>query len=74
MMARGLRFMGGMVLGASLAIGVVLILAPQSGDDLRQGIVDRVNGIMAEGRQAAQDRRLKLMTEFEVKKQPQPRP
>jgi gas vesicle protein len=63
-----------MVLGAALAVGVVLIFAPQSGEDMRQGIVDWIDGIIAEGRQAAQDRRLELMTEFEVSKQPQPRP
>jgi gas vesicle protein len=62
-----------MVLGAAVAVGVVLILTPQSGADLRQGIKDRIDAIAAEGRQAAEQKRLELQAEFEVKKQPQPR-
>jgi gas vesicle protein len=62
--------MAGMLLGAALAAGLVLLFAPQSGAEVRQKIKDRVDDILAEGRQAAEERRLELTAQFESLKQP----
>jgi gas vesicle protein len=59
-----------MLLGAALAAGLVLLFAPQSGAEVRQKIKDRVDDILAEGRQAAEERRLELTAQFESLKQP----
>jgi gas vesicle protein len=59
-----------MLLGAALAAGLVLLFAPQSGDEIRQKIQDRVQAILAEGHQAAEERRLELTAQFESLKQP----
>ncbi len=60
----------GLVLGAVVGAGMVLLLAPQSGEDTRQGIRDRVHEILAEGQHAAETRRLELADRFETLKQP----
>jgi gas vesicle protein len=49
-------FLGGMVLGAV----AVLLTTPQSGEDLQAGIRGRIDGLMNEGRQAANARRAEL--------------
>lgn len=69
-MNRVVRVMAGMLLGVALAAGLVLLFAPQSGAEVRQKIKDRVNDILAEGRQAAEERRLELTAQFESLKQP----
>ncbi len=61
----------GLVLGAVVGVGVVLLLAPRSGADTRQGIHDRIDAILAEGQQAAETRRLELSERFEALKQPE---
>ena len=60
----------GLVLGAVVGAGMVLLLAPRSGEDTRQVIRDRVDAILAEGQQAAETRRLELADRFETLKQP----
>ena len=69
-MNRVVRVMAGMLLGAALAAGLVLLFAPESGAEVRQKIKDRVNDILSEGRQAAEERRLELTAQFESLKQP----
>ena len=59
-MNRVLTITGGLVLGAAVAAGVVLLFAPQSGAETRQMIQDRIEAILEEGRQAAEDRRSEL--------------
>jgi len=60
----------GLVLGAAVGAGLVLLLAPLSGAETRQAIRDHVEGILAEGQQAAETRRLELSERFETLKQP----
>ena len=69
-MSRVFRVMGGMLLGTTMAAGLVLLFTPQSGDDTRRMIEERIQAILDEGRQAAEMRRLELQTEFETLKQP----
>ena len=72
-MDRSLRFLGGVVVGAVVAAGVVVLLAPQSGTDLRDGIKARIENIVEQGRQAAVDKRLELTAQLEEAKKPAPR-
>jgi gas vesicle protein len=59
-----------MLLGAALGVGLVLLFTPQSGDELRRKIQERMQDILAEGRQAAEDRRQELTAQFESLTQP----
>ena len=71
-MGRVVRVMAGLLLGAALAAGVVLLLAPKSGEETRRQIQEWAQGILDEGQQAAEVRRLELTTQFERLKQPKP--
>jgi gas vesicle protein len=51
-----LGFFGGLIIGA----GAVLLTTPQSGTDLQAGIRSRIDGLMNEGREAANARRAEL--------------
>lgn len=69
-MDRVLNIAGGLLLGAAVGAGIVLLFAPRSGADTQQMIRDRVQAILSEGQQAAEARRLELTTQFEALKQP----
>lgn len=73
-MSRGQYFATGLVLGAVLSVGLVLLFTPQSGVETRQMIQDRIQGILDEGRQAAEERRLELTARFERLKEPGAQP
>lgn len=69
-MGRIVQFLTGVLFGALVGAGLVLLLVPQSGDDTRQMIRDRVDAIRAEGERAAEAKRLELKARFEELKQP----
>lgn len=69
-MGRVFRIMAGVLLGAAVTGGLVLLFAPQSGEDTRRMIEERIEAILAEGREAAETRRLELQSQFETLKQP----
>jgi gas vesicle protein len=69
-MDRVLNIAAGLLLGAAVGAGVVLLFAPQSGPETRQMIRDRIDAIVAEGQEAAETRRLELTERFEALKQP----
>lgn len=69
-MGRVFRFAAGMVLGATIGAGLVLLFTPQSGVDAQQTIRERIDAILSEGRQAAEMRRLELQAQFETLKTP----
>lgn len=73
-MNRSVRFVEGLVLGAALSAGLVLLFAPQSGAQMRQVIRERVQEVVDEGRQAAEERQLELTARFERLKQPAAQP
>jgi gas vesicle protein len=57
-MTRLMRFLTGFVIGMSLGAAIVMILAPQSGEEARGLILSQVEGILEEGRKAAEQTRL----------------
>jgi gas vesicle protein len=69
-MSKGSKIVGGMLLGAMFAAGLVLLYAPRSGAETQQLIRERVESILSEGRQAAEMRRLELTAQFDSLKQP----
>jgi gas vesicle protein len=69
-MSRSSQFVEGMLLGAALSAAAVLLFTPQSGAEVRQTIQDWAQGIVDEGRQAAEERRQELTAQFERLKEP----
>jgi len=72
-MGKVLRILAGVLLGAVVAIGLVLLFTPQSGAETRRMLEERFEELMAEGRQAAETRRLELQAQFEALKQASPK-
>ena len=60
----------GLVVGALVGMVVVFLLAPRSGDETRQRLQDRMDAILDQGKQAAEERRLELTRPFKDLKQP----
>jgi gas vesicle protein len=69
-MDRVLRFVGGVVVGAALGAGLVLLMAPRSGEETRRMIQERAQAVLDEGRQAAEARRQELTAQLSAMKQP----
>ena len=69
---KAIKFLFGLTLGVAVGWLAGSFLAPQSGEDLRQTVRDRVNRIADEGRNAAEQRVIELRTEFEAAKAPRP--
>jgi gas vesicle protein len=61
--------MAGLVFGAVVGAGLVMLLAPRSGAETRQLIQERADAILAEGRRAAEERRLELTAQLEALKE-----
>jgi gas vesicle protein len=69
-MNRSLKFAGGLLFGALFGAGLVLLFVPRSGAETQRLIQEHIQAILAEGRQAAEERRLELTARFEALKQP----
>jgi len=69
-MDKMLRITSGLVLGAVFGAGLALLFAPRSGAETQQLLRERMQAILDEGRQAAEERRLELTAQFEALKQP----
>lgn len=55
-----MRFIAGFVIGMFIGVVAVLLTTPQSGSDLQDGVRTRFEDILAEGRKAAEQRRVEL--------------
>jgi len=64
-------FLAGAMCGAVVGAVAALLLAPASGIELRQQVRTRVDELLAEGRQAAEDRRAELEGQLAALKRPQ---
>lgn len=64
---RIVSFVVGLLSGSIVGAALVILLTPQSGSDLRQGIVNKYNEILESGREAIAERRQALQTEYKVK-------
>lgn len=69
-MRRLVGFLAGAMCGAIVGAVAALLLAPSSGLKLRQDLRARVEQVLAEGRQAASDRRAELEAQLAALKRP----
>jgi hypothetical protein len=67
------RFVLGLSLGAVIGAGLVVLLTPQSGEELRQQVRDKIEAVKEEGQRAAEERRAELLAQFEELKKSAPR-
>jgi gas vesicle protein len=56
-MMRALRFLVGFIIGLAIGGGIVMLLAPGSGVETRTRLRSRVDRLLDEGRQAAEQTR-----------------
>ncbi len=63
-------FLAGAMCGAIVGAVAALLLAPASGIELRQNVRTRVDELVAEGRQAAEERRAELEAQLTALKRP----
>lgn len=61
---RMLSFVLGLLSGSIVGAGLVILLTPQSGSELRQNIVGKYNEILESGREAIAERRQALQAEY----------
>jgi gas vesicle protein len=64
-MNKMLSFVAGAFCGAIVGATAALLLAPASGEDLRSEMVNRWEEALAEAKQAMEETRLELQTQFD---------
>ncbi len=70
-MNRVLSFLAGAMCGAIVGATAALLLTPESGEELRQDVVNRWEEALSEARQAMEDTRQELQAQFEQMQKPQ---
>jgi gas vesicle protein len=60
----------GLLVGAAMGAGLVLLFAPRSGAETQGLIRSRVQDVLSEGRRAAELRRIELNERLQALKQP----
>ena len=66
------RFLTGFVLGSLIGAGLALLLAPASGEDLRDQITSEIERIQSEVQSAADERRAELERQLADLRTPRP--
>jgi gas vesicle protein len=64
-MNKMLSFTAGAICGAIVGAAAALLLTPESGQELRSDVVKRWENALAEAKQAMEDTRQDLQTQFE---------
>ena len=73
-MGKAIRFLTGLTLGTLAGAVAGIMLAPESGDQLRRTLSDRFRAILEEGRQAAAERQAELQKQLAEAKRLRPLP
>lgn len=60
------RFLVGAAFGSLLGVSLAILLAPESGDNLRQDLRERSQALLDEIRQAAETRRIELRKQLDT--------
>jgi gas vesicle protein len=69
-MRRAFSFFIGTLIGGIIGAAVALVFAPSAGEDLRDQINDRAQGLVADIRQAANTKRIELQERLETLRAP----
>lgn len=69
-MRKFLSFLAGVVMGGLVGATLALLLAPFSGETLREQVRERLSALQAELEQAASDKKIELEKYLETLKQP----
>jgi gas vesicle protein len=64
-MNKTLSFLAGAICGAIVGATAAILLAPSSGEDLRHEMMHRWEEALSEARQAMEDTRMELQSQFE---------
>jgi gas vesicle protein len=64
------NFLGGFAVGALIGAGIMLLLTPYSGEELRGRVQSEAARIQSEVKQAAEDRRAELEEQLSALRQP----
>ncbi|MBI4772237.1 MAG: YtxH domain-containing protein [Chloroflexi bacterium] len=59
-MSKPVSFIAGAMCGAVIGAVAALLLTPESGQDLQERARERVEGVLSEARQAAEERRAEM--------------
>ena len=73
MMRRFFSFFSGVILGSLVGAAIAVLVAPESGEELRTRIQANVARLQGELRQAATDRRADLQAQLAALRAPQPK-
>ena len=69
-MRRVISFLSGMIIGSLVGATLGMLLAPMTGNDLREQLRQRVQSIQLEVEQAAQERRAELEEQLAILRSP----
>jgi gas vesicle protein len=58
-------FLSGLLLGALVGVALVMLLAPQAGEETRRQLQLRMDQVIEEGKRAATERRAELEAQLE---------
>lgn len=64
---RTLSFMIGLLSGSIVGAAAVILLTPQSGSDLRQGVLTKFSEVLESGKQAMMEQRQTLEAEYKAR-------
>lgn len=64
-MKRFFRFIFGALVGAFIGSSIVILMAPESGEETRAALFSRINNLMKQIKQAAEERKAELLKEIE---------
>ncbi len=57
---RAIKFLLGAMIGATIGAAVVLLIAPQSGEETQRMITEKFESVISEGKKAYEERRSEL--------------
>ena len=60
------NFLGGLIVGAAVGVGVVVFTTPKTGDETRSDLTALWNNALDTGKRAAKEREEQLWTEFNI--------
>jgi gas vesicle protein len=67
-MQKFVNFIAGITMGALVGAAAALLMTPSSGNEVREGIQNRADGLMSELKSAVADERRRLEVELEALK------